>query len=137
MAKLEEPFDDIKNLFDEIIVDVELDRFVTIKVLCDDTQKTIGKITKANELIKYFGGVDLVIIINQRIFDQLTDVQQRMVAEELLAGISWDMDKDKLIMSKADVNTYSGLLRRYGYQNYEVLQESIRTLYAATVEEDA
>jgi hypothetical protein len=137
MAKLEEPFDDVKNLFDEIIVGVELDRFVTIKVLCDDTQKAIGKITKANELIKYFGGVDLVIIINQRIFDQLTDLQQRMVAEELLAGISWDMDKDRLIMNKGDVNTYSGILRRYGYDNYEVLQESIRTLYAATAEQDA
>jgi hypothetical protein len=136
MAKYEEPYDDVQNIFDEIITKAELDRFVTIKVLCDDVQKQIGKVAKANELVKHFGGVDIIVIINQRIFDQLTPEQQKMQAEELLAGISWDMEKDRLIMTKPDINAYSGILRKYGYDAYEVLQESIKTLYSATAEQD-
>jgi hypothetical protein len=31
--------------------------------------------------------------------------------------------------------TYSGLLRRYGYEKYEVLTESIKTLYDAAKNE--
>lgn len=33
--------------------------------------------------------------------------------------------------------TFSGLLRKYGYDKYEVLRESIKTLYDADKEEQA
>lgn len=137
MAKFEEPFEDVKAVFDRVITNADLDRVVTIRVLCDDTQKTIGKVVRANEIVKHLAAIDIIVVINQRIFEQLTPEQQKMQAEELLAGISWDYDKDKLIISKGDINTFSGLLRNYGYDAYEVLQESIKTLYAAAKEEDA
>ena len=136
MAKYEEPFDDVQAIFDKIIENADLERFVTIKVLCDDKQKTIGKVMKANELVKHFGGVDIVVSINQKIFEQLEPELQKLQAEELLAGISWDMEKDKLVVSKGDITTYSGLLRKYGYERYEVLQESIKTLYSASEEDE-
>ena len=44
-------------------------------------------------------------------------------------------DFEKVIITKGDVVTYSGLLRKYGYDKYEVLRESIKTLYNAEKEE--
>jgi hypothetical protein len=137
MAKYEEPESYIQEIFDNIIATADLERFVTIKVLIDDNQKTIGKMVKANAFVQHLAGVDVIIVINQRIFEQLPQEQQDLQAEELLAGISWDMQRDKLVISKGDIQTYSGLLRKYGYKQYEVLQESIKTLYAAAEEEDA
>lgn len=137
MAKYDEPFEDVQKVFDDIIAVTELERFATIKILTDDNQKTVGKMVKANAFVQHLAGVDIIIVINQRIFEQLTPEQQNLQAEELLAGISWDNQRDKLVISKGDIQTYSGLLSKYGYKQYEVLQESIKTLYAAAAEEDA
>ena len=52
-----------------------------------------------------------------------------MAADEIIAGIHYDNEKDKLIITQPDIKTHSGVLSKYGYDRYEVLQESIRTLF--------
>ena len=79
---------------------------------------------------------DVVIIINENVYDKLTDDQKIMVTEESIAGIHYDDEKEKVIITKGDVQTYSGLLRKYGYEKYEVLRESIKTIYNAEKEEE-
>lgn len=131
MAKFEELFEDVQELFDEVIEITELSRFgVQIKVITNDKQREIGKVQKTNDLVKYLGGgIDVVIVINQLIFAQLPKDMQEMVAIELLTYVSYDDEKDKVIISKTDVNTFKGVLRKYGYEAYERLQESIKSLY--------
>ncbi len=58
-----------------------------------------------------------------------------MVAEESLAGVSFNYEKDKLDIKKGDVHTFSGFLKKYGHDRYEVLRESIKTLYNVKQEE--
>lgn len=145
MAKYEEPFEDVQEVFDNIIQTAEIDRYMSIRILCDDKMKKIGKVVKANDLVKHIGGDDVIIIINQKIFDQLEPELQVMQAEELLAGISYNTEKDKIEITKGDVETYSGILRKYGYHEaangqkypYEILKESIKTLYNAEKEVEA
>lgn len=137
MAKYEEPFEDVQKIFEDLINTYSINEFANIKILSDDRQKVVGKIVKANPLVQHLAGVDIVIVVNEEIFEQLEMEQQNLIAEELLAGISWDEDKERIILSKGDVNTYSGILSKYGYKQYEVLQESIRTLYAVKANEGA
>jgi hypothetical protein len=80
---------------------------------------------------------DVVIVVNETIFDRLETSQQHMVAEEATAGIHYDLEKEKLIITKGDITTFSGLLRKHGYEKYEALRESIKTLYDADKEEKA
>ena len=47
----------------------------------------------------------------------------------------FDTEKDKLEIKKGDVETFSGLLSKYGYDRYEVVRESIKTLYNVEKEE--
>jgi hypothetical protein len=60
-----------------------------------------------------------------------------MVIEEAVARIYYDDEKGKITIIKPDVNTFSLFLRKYGYEKYEVLQESVRTLFAAKEQENA
>ena len=137
--KYDEPYEDVQKVFDDIIAKTDLGNYVSIRILTDDKMKKIGKVVKATDLIKHIGGDDVIIIINQEIFDQLPENLQVMQAEELLSGISFNTEKDKLEINKGDVDTYSGVLRKYGYDvpkkagnpTYEVLIESIKTLYEA------
>jgi hypothetical protein len=136
MAKYLEPFDDTKEIYTDAITRANLDLNVSIKILVDNRQKDIYRVFKANDLIKHMTNNDIVIIINENVYDKLTDDQKIMVTEESIAGIHYDDEKEKVIITKGDVQTYSLLLRKYGYEKYEVLRESIKTIYNAEKEEE-
>jgi hypothetical protein len=130
MAKFEQPFEDTKAIFDGVIVNADLDRNVTIEVLVNNRQKEIYKPIKTNDLTKYKTGIDIFLVINEKVFDQLTEVQKVIIADEALSGIHYDNEKEKLIVSKTDFTTYSGILRKYGAEQCIELKELVKLIYA-------
>ena len=139
MAKFEEPFEDTQDLYTEVIKAAGLDQYVNITILVNNKAKELFKINKANDLLKHRTGDDIIIVLNERIFEGLTDEQRRIVIEESLASIHYDMENDKLVISKQDVVTFSGVLAKHTFDKWEALRESIKTLYAAEkqVEDEA
>ena len=128
--KFDELDEDIQQLFDTVIGCTDLERMVKIKIVGNDRQKEIGKVVKTNDLTKYLSNdVDVVVIINQLIFSQLPADMQEMVAIELITYIGYDSEKDKLIITKPDVSTFSSILRKYGYEAYERKELSVKSLY--------
>ena len=99
--------------------------------MVNNKSKELFKIIKANELLKYKTGDDIIIVLNEQIFEQLTDEQRRIVVEESLASIHYDMENDKLVITKPDVVTFSGVLSKHTFEKWDALRESIKTLYAA------
>jgi hypothetical protein len=130
MAKFEQPFEDTKAIFDGVIVNSDLDRYVNIEVLVNNRQKEIYKPIKTNDLTKFKTSVDVFIIVNEKVFDQLDEVQKVIVADEALSGIHYDTEKDKLVVTKTDFTTYSGILRKYGADRCVELKELIKLIYA-------
>jgi len=130
MAKFEQPFEDTKVIFDGVIVNSDLDRYVNIEVLVNNRQKEIYKPIKTNDLTKYKTGIDVFLVINEKVFDQLSEVQKVIIADEALSGIHYDTEKDKLVVSKTDFTTYSGILRKYGAEQCIELKELVKLIYA-------
>lgn len=133
-TKYEEPFKDTLELFNGVIAGRDLDILINIKILTDNKLKTVTKLKKADDLVKFETGKDLYIFVNEQIFEQLEEWQQLIVVEESIAGVYFNSEKDKLEIKKGDVATFSGLLRQYGYDNYENVTESIKTLYSVEKE---
>ncbi len=131
MAKFEEPFEDTQDLYNEVIKAAGLDQYVNITILVNNKAKEIFKINKANDLLKHRTGDDIIIVLNEKIFEGLTDEQRRIVVEESLASIHYDMENDKLVITKPDVVTFSGVLSKHTFDKWDALRESIKTLYAA------
>jgi hypothetical protein len=129
MAKYEEAFEDTQDLYNQVINDIGLNNYINITVLVNNRAKEIFKVNKANELLKYRTGDDIIIVLNEKIFEQLTPEQRRIVVEESLASIHYDTENDKLVISKADVVTFSGVLSKHTFQTWDTLRESIKTLY--------
>ena len=71
---------------------------------------------------------DVIIQVNEPIFDQLQEDQKEYVVKDLLACIIYDMEKDKLSIAQPDVTTFSGVLRQYDIDTYLGIKESIVTL---------
>jgi hypothetical protein len=131
MAKFEEPFEDTQALFTEVISDAGLHLNVNITLLTNNKAKDLFKINKANELLKYRTNDDVIIILNEKIFEQLPDEQKRIVVEEAVAYISYDSENDKVVITTPDFMAHSGILRKHTFEIIDVVRESIKTLYQA------
>ena len=72
MAKYEEPFEETIDLYNQLIEQAGLSNFVNITILTNNKAKEIFKVNKANELLKYRTGDDIIIVLNEKILDQLS-----------------------------------------------------------------
>jgi len=134
MAKYEEPFEDTQMLFDQFISQLDNLREVNIKIIVQNNLKEIGKVNKASDLNKHMHSYDVVILLNESVFEALEDEQRLMVVEELIAQIYFDDEKEKVSIIKPDVITFSLLLTKYGTEKYLRLRESIKAVLAQTEE---
>jgi len=131
MAKYEEMTSESSKQFEDVIEKVELDRYVSIKILSTKLKSPlVYKVQKANDLIKFETGKDAYVFVNEEIFNKLSDEQKRIVAEEAISGFNYNFEKDRLEIKQGDVTTFSLLLKKFGADKYLELQELIKMLYS-------
>jgi len=85
-------------------------------------------VTKSQDMVKFMTDYDVIIQINEPIFDQLEDNQKDYIVKDLLAQVVYDIEKDKLTIVKPDITTFSGVLRQYDIDTYSGIKESIASL---------
>jgi len=128
MAKYEEVFNDTQDLYTRLIGDANLEN-INITILADNRAKKISTVTKASPLMKFRTGDDIIIVLNEKIFEQLPEEQQIIIAEESLAGIFYNDEKEAVEIKKEDFTAFSGVIRKYGFDTIETVRESVKSLY--------
>jgi hypothetical protein len=68
-------------------------------------------------------GVDVIFVVNEDVFDLLTDEYQQMVIDKLFAQVNHDLEKEKTSKSTPDIQEFSGLLLKYGNQLLDLRSE--------------
>jgi hypothetical protein len=129
MANFEEVYEETQTLFNAEIESSMIPRETRIKILSNEKlKKGFGKVSKAQDVVKFMTGYDVIIQINDYVFDQLEPKQKQYVVKDLLAKIHYDMDKEKITILQHDVTTFSGVLRNYDIDTYLSIKESITTI---------
>jgi hypothetical protein len=129
MAKFEEVFEDTLELFNKHIENSSIPRAVKIKILSNESiKKGFGNVSKTQEFVKFMTDYDIIIQVNEPIFDQLEEKQKEYVVKDLLARVFYDVDKDKVSILPHDITTFSGVLNTYDIETYLSIKESIVTL---------
>ena len=138
MAKWIEVSDETIKAFDDVLLNLLPERFgVNTKLMADNKQTKVIKLVKVPPLYKESYGDDLMITINEIIFERLPPVEQNLLIQEELGGVWFDAENDKLVVDKPDVVTYDGFIEKHGYEKHKVIRESIKTLYEVKKQEDA
>ena len=102
------------------------------------SRKYRGNVSKTQEFVKFMTDYDIIIQVNEPIFDQLEDKQKEYVVKDLLARVFYDVDKDKVSILPHDITTFSGVLNSYDIETYLSIKESIVTLLEQKqIQEDA
>jgi hypothetical protein len=137
MSKFLEISAETKKVFDKSLGNSILEREVNIKILANNSLKIIGQVVKANPLVKYLCNEDVVVLINEVIFDQLTPLQQTIVADELLANIAYNMETGAVSIIKPEINIHSGVLAKFGADACIKLSEQIKLMFEQEKEKEA
>ena len=94
-----------------------------------------NKIGKANPYASYKSGVDVVIYINEDVFDRLDDAQQRILADEAITGISVNLETGALKIEGFNFKTHKGVIEKYSNDIILTFKESIKSVYDKMKEE--
>jgi len=136
MVKFEEPSDDVIEVFEKVKKSKLIPDWVQFEVLVNNKMKQVYKIMKMTDLVETLSkGVNFAIIVNEEIFDDLTSEQQEMLMDECIAGVGVS-ETDTLMLDKPDINTYTGVLQKYGHDSVITLHESIKSLFDKKKEEE-
>ena len=136
MVKFEEPSDDVIEVFEKVKKSKSIPDWVQFEVLSNNKMKQVYKIMKMSDLVETLSkGVNFAVVINEEIFDGLTDEQQEMLMDECIAGVSIS-ETDTIQLDKPDICTYTGILQKYGHDPIITLHESVKSLFDKKKEED-
>ena len=69
MAKFEEVYQETEDIFKTHITKSKIPSFIKIKLLSNNTLKDFGSVTKSQDIIKFMTDYDVIIQINEPIFD--------------------------------------------------------------------
>ena len=136
MAKYEELYEDTIDLVSKMIEVIDEYNRMEVKMRADNKQKDLIKITKSNDLNKELGKYDIAITINQRIFEKLAEDVRLLSLNEKLSSLHYNVEKDKVELNPYDVQSFSGFLNKYGYEQKKRMDESIKLTYEQVAEED-
>jgi hypothetical protein len=129
MSKYAEISTDVQDYFNFVFdKHTSLGMFnIKCELVSCDTQKNLIELKKNNDVYNYLLETEVVIIINEKVFDLLEEKQRELLFVECLHQLHFDSEKDKLNVVPADVVTYSPIIKKYGIDEYMQCQEVLAT----------
>lgn len=121
--KLFETSEDIRNLAFEKWEDTDLDNVINLKLVSTPKAKTILKVQRANATTHFLTHKDVIVTVYEEAFDRLTDEHKAILLEGILSNVSYDSEKDKMLV-ETDIAKEIFRMRRK-YPNYvDILEEA-------------
>ncbi len=135
-SKFIDPFDDTLALFTEGLRNIGLINNVNLLLLVDNKSKKICKVKKADDVLRHRTNDDVIIFLNENVFEKLPGDIKALVVIEALAYISCDLDSGKVEITKPDFEAHTGVLNQHSYPRINVARESIKSVYDMIKQEE-
>lgn len=123
--------EDLESYFTKAFADAGLERVLNLRVLgCKNQKKVYDGPNKVPPLYSYITKEDIVITVNEEIFEMLTEEYRIIKAEEAIAGVSYDFEKDKVTIIKPDLQTHTPIATKYGAETMKTVNDTVKLLYS-------
>lgn len=125
MAQIFETSEDNVKLVNDEFVKTGLSTLnVNLKVLSTTKAREVLKLTKTSPTTAFLTKKDLQILIYEQAFDRLDDQCKKRLIEMILSIVSFDTEKDKLIVDTNPFMQIFNMRRKYGEQIVDDLEAS-------------
>lgn len=136
MANYIDTDSDLSEIFFKLLDnDNNLRNNIAVKLLTNNKLNQPYKVFKASDMYKYItastippDGLDVVVVLNEDILSQLEPTMVELLFQEILTSLFYDSEKDKLSIVPHDVTTYSGIIKKYGIDEYLRTQISVSAI---------
>ena len=135
MAKFFETSEDIAELAQSKFEETGLPQMgIDLKVISVTKSKNVLKATKAGATIHYLTKKDAILVIYEEAFDRLTDEYKEKLMEGVLSNVSFDTEKDKLLVDNSRYGEFIRMRRKY--PNYGDIIETATMVIEQIAEEE-
>lgn len=136
MAKFFETSQDVLEFVEGKFAETGLDNYVQLKVISVSKQAQVFKVAKASSMVEFLGHLDdaVVISVYEEVFDRLDEKSRELLTEDAIAQISYDNEKDKLIVTQPQISVTVGGRRKFGEPLIDAEETAIHLI--ASIEEE-
>ena len=80
------------------------------------SKKEVGTVLKANDLVTLFTGDEslVAVALYEEALNRMDSQNQDLVIRSLLSQLSYDADKDKIVITKPELQISLGMYRQFG-----------------------
>jgi hypothetical protein len=127
MSKLTKTSDYIENFIEDVIAnETMLERLITWRILSNNKQKELIKITKSSAVTEYFAKMtdSVIIYVNEELFDRMSPQHEdaidyrKIIIEDALATIQCiendNTGEMKINITKPEIQITKGCYEKYG-----------------------
>ncbi len=121
--KLFETSVDIKESIEKVWENTSLPQMgINLEIISTSKAKQILKVQRANATTNFLTKNDIIITVFEEAFDRLSDDFKYKLVEGCLSSVSYDTEKDKLLV-ETDIAKEIFRMRRH-YENYVDIMEA-------------
>lgn len=116
MAKFYEVSEENLSLIDQKFQETGMHNYIDFKVVGISKAKEVIKVVKANPIAEYVGKCpdSVFCIVYEEAFDRLDDEAKELLVVDALANVSYDSEKDKIIVGGPQIIVSLGGLEKNG-----------------------
>lgn len=108
--------DDVIATFTEVYNAKSFPINIGFKFVGASKQKQLIKLKKLTDDMQYVVGKDIIVFINEDLFDKFDEEAKRILIEQELDKIWIDANSGKIKTVKPDLTTFSGIVNKYGIE---------------------
>ena len=129
MSNYSDLYEDIEDMFLNAISVADLEHCVNIRLLNCDNQKKVTNVAKTTPLVQHLTKSEVIITVNQLVFEQMEELYQQIIIDEALARIFFDAEKGKVVLKQPDFETFSLVMAKYTSPVMLKEREIVKAIY--------
>lgn len=129
MSKFYNVSDETINTFKTVFNKKSFPFNIGFQFVASESQKNLIKISKMPDQFLFILEKELLVTINDELMSVFDEESIQILMEQEIDKISVNMDTGKIKMIKPDLNTFSGLINKYGIEKVAKANK-VEELYA-------
>lgn len=137
MAKFFEISEENQEIFDDIWQETGMFNYVDLKLLGVPKAKEVIKVQKTNPQAEYLGKCpdSIICTVYEQAFDRLDERGKKLLAEDALSLVSYDGEKDKIIVGVPQIVVTVGGRSKYGDELINISESAVLAIQQIAEEE--
>lgn len=139
MAKFGNVSDETKDLIEQLVAEAGLENFLRVEVINTIKAKQLFKVKKASPESEFMANKPetVCIYVYEDAFDRLDDNARLLTARDAVASISFDTEKDKIIITQPQICVSLGGRMKYGEELLDAVEAGVLAIQQIEEEKKA